>query len=53
MKAKATGIPVVNLDTNIGELKELLDLAVTQVEQLQKTIDAINGFGLTTNLTDA
>ncbi|WP_338214702.1 hypothetical protein [Lacticaseibacillus salsurivasis] len=44
---------IATFTTNVEELKELLNLAVTQVEQLQETITAISSFELTTSLTDA
>lgn len=44
--------PVMSISSNMDDLKKLLSLAITQTEQLQKTLKEINDFELISNLDD-
>lgn len=44
---------LMQIDSNIEDLKKLLELARTQLKQLQETLYRINSFQLETNVTKA
>lgn len=44
---------LMQIDSNIEDLKKLLELARTQLKQLQETLYRLNSFQLETNVTKA
>ena len=44
---------LMQIDSNIEDLKKLLELARTQFKQLQETLYRLNSFQLETNVTKA
>lgn len=45
--------PLLQIDSNVEDLKKLLDLASTQAAQLQTTVQKINQFQLTAIVSKA